>query len=954
MSKKTLSIVLLFLISAGCVYFNTFYNAQQSFKKAIKIIDNAPEGDELPSSAKSLLAEAITNSNMVIENFPDSKYVDDAFYIIGRSSFIRGDNTTADKYFNRLIYEFPDSPYKQESEIWLTYTHYKMGLMDSSLTRIQELLDNPPRNKNLRYILYKMMGEIDLERKNVESAFEYFEKAARLADTDSKRSGIYNKLITIAEKRKDYTRAIYLLEQLQIYGATSQVRQEAKMKWLEYNREAGNYDIVLAEIEDLLADSNYEIHHLSLELEKAKIYLSMKDYSRAENLLKDILENTTYKRKEPTAEACFHLGRLALIDNFDLDLATTYLDSVTKIYRQVSFKSRITALKQKISKYQYLSNEYEYALSVSGEEEAEDQDNILDPLPSDTTAVPIPAEMTATQSKVEPADSLLFTMAEMLLFEFNRQELALEKYEKVVENYPDSKFVPQSLYVLNKFTGNKTEKWRDMLLEKYPDTPWAMDLQGVVVAGEEKVNSMESLRDMAWVQLEEDPLEAVNTFNRIYTEFDDPLSLYSVAFVYDKYLYDLERSIVSYRAFLEAFPEHELSELAEIRLENIRQAVEQKKNEVVGWVPVISDVVIVRAENDSLAIIYSDDTLSEGIADSLSIKPSTAPVKVYPRTDSLFYQMTVDTVTISGFTPEMTITTADSVLFIIAGPDTLQEDTTSGKITVSINPVTFFTFSTIGDSLKYRVWDDTPVEHPELAGIYELLDIQDDADEQPAADSLTAVAEIDTSAVTDVIPTDLVGPLPQFPPMPTVETTFTDSIELPDTVPENPSAQVIDESPPEVEAQEKAQTDSGTVIAKKPTPAVDSDVLPMEKAESRWAEHVIKPGETLETIARMYFKKPDMWQDIYTWNLYSIGDDPNLIYPFHILKIEGVDVKELPLQSYDEYVVKTGDTLWNIAGEIYGNPRAWSILYMDNAGFLPNGENSLYPGMKLKIRSKLN
>jgi len=77
------------LAFVSCVYFNTFYNAETSFKKAMKIIEESPilDDDELPSQAKKLLGDAIDNSKLVIKEYPDSKYVDDAIFIIAKASF---------------------------------------------------------------------------------------------------------------------------------------------------------------------------------------------------------------------------------------------------------------------------------------------------------------------------------------------------------------------------------------------------------------------------------------------------------------------------------------------------------------------------------------------------------------------------------------------------------------------------------------------------------------------------------------------------------------------------------------------------------------------------------------------------------------------------------------------------------------------------------------------------
>ena len=72
------------------------------------IEDSAIEDSEdIPSSAKNQLEKAINKSNQVIQQFPHSKYVDDAYFIIGKSSFYRKEYTRALKSFDVLINESP-------------------------------------------------------------------------------------------------------------------------------------------------------------------------------------------------------------------------------------------------------------------------------------------------------------------------------------------------------------------------------------------------------------------------------------------------------------------------------------------------------------------------------------------------------------------------------------------------------------------------------------------------------------------------------------------------------------------------------------------------------------------------------------------------------------------------------------------------------------------------------
>ena len=61
------------------------------------------DSNDIPSKAKTHLEKAINKCNIVIEEYPDSKYVDDAYYIIGKSGFYRSEFTRAQTSFKKLM-----------------------------------------------------------------------------------------------------------------------------------------------------------------------------------------------------------------------------------------------------------------------------------------------------------------------------------------------------------------------------------------------------------------------------------------------------------------------------------------------------------------------------------------------------------------------------------------------------------------------------------------------------------------------------------------------------------------------------------------------------------------------------------------------------------------------------------------------------------------------------------
>ena len=81
---------LLILAIAGCGYFNTLYNAQQSFAEARR----AEERGDTPVAAAAY-REAIGKAAASFRSHPDGRWADDALLLIARARFALGEDTAA-------------------------------------------------------------------------------------------------------------------------------------------------------------------------------------------------------------------------------------------------------------------------------------------------------------------------------------------------------------------------------------------------------------------------------------------------------------------------------------------------------------------------------------------------------------------------------------------------------------------------------------------------------------------------------------------------------------------------------------------------------------------------------------------------------------------------------------------------------------------------------------------
>ena len=194
----------------------------------------------------------------------------------------------------------------------------------------------------------------------------------------------------------------------------------------------------------------------------------------------------------------------------------------------------------------------------------------------------------------------------------------------------------------------------------------------------------------------------------------------------------------------------------------------------------------------------------------------------------------------------------------------------------------------------------------------------------------------------------------------TAEDTTDTEITAETTLEIEPAVIIIEDSVESLQETPAVLEDSAIVELEEPQ--VDNIIItpPIPKpeivfADSVFEDYMIKRGDFLSKIAKQEYGDWLMWKNIYSWNRDEIGSNPNLIYPYRFLDLlkPAGDAKKCPVQFYD-YSVSKGETLWLIAGKVFGDELAWIILYMDNEDLIETNDGVLSPGMKIKLRKKLD
>ncbi len=238
----TIWMVFIFVtLFSGCAYFNTFYNARQYFAQAEKEYESH---NKLTSAANTYYQKVIEKSSKVIELYPDSKYVDDAIYLMGVSYFRLNEYRRARRKFEELLRYFPQSPYADKARIWLARIYMQNG--DYDLAR-QELRQLPP-SEDVELTMIRAYFEEGQYDKAIESALDFLSKYRR----SKYRPEIYRYLSEAYEAEGNYEKARQYLKKYQSSKSlTDQELNELKYKLARLYYLSGQYDSTITLLEKM-------------------------------------------------------------------------------------------------------------------------------------------------------------------------------------------------------------------------------------------------------------------------------------------------------------------------------------------------------------------------------------------------------------------------------------------------------------------------------------------------------------------------------------------------------------------------------------------------------------------------------------------------------------------------------------------------------------------------------
>ena len=406
-----LLIALALVLSCGSAYYNTFFNARQAF--------NTAEGSRTSSSRgridKTNYQKAIDKSLKVVEEYPNSKWYDDALFVLGVSYYYTGQPNKADRRFRELLANFENSEYIKDATVYLAKTKLALGDEEDAMALFEEIFGADFSQEN-RTQAALSLGVYYAEKEQFELATNYY---LAVRDSLGNKDERIQAQMSIAEGQfAGFQFGDALGSYLQLLGMdpTTSIKYtaiyQAAICSFRLQRISAGMDYLNRLMEDELYYDSLDV----LSLVMAEGYEMDGDPDLASDLYAQVAVNGENARR--SAYANYRLGLIQQFDYDDLMEAKKYYDLTVKSDRVTATGKDALQRSTEIGKLVLFSEKFE-------------------------------RDSTVTQEEIDEAAYNQFLLAELYWFSLDKPDSAINEMRYLVDSFPDAYDSPNGMIALS-------------------------------------------------------------------------------------------------------------------------------------------------------------------------------------------------------------------------------------------------------------------------------------------------------------------------------------------------------------------------------------------------------------------------------------------------------------------------------------------------------------------------
>ena len=324
--KFLLCAFLIGTFSFGCAYYNTFFNAKKEFNAAAKERKKRT-GDKASSQENGHYNKAIEKASAILELHSNSKYVDDALFMIGQCFYYQKQYVKAERKFNELIELYGESNLYDNSLLWRAKSRIEIKKYTDAMNDCRELNSNSS-DQSLKDEAQFCLALIAFSNEEYEEAIELYKSIAAEASDKQIRANTYFKLGESYNELDDYASASNAFQNAIKFSPSLEFRYITLLELGKAQKLSGNNDLAIKTFNRILDDNAAKEYWLDTEIEVADALYKKGEIKDAINNLKYLIEENS--KTVAAGKAHYYLGKIYEDYYFDYEQAKFHYDLVKK------------------------------------------------------------------------------------------------------------------------------------------------------------------------------------------------------------------------------------------------------------------------------------------------------------------------------------------------------------------------------------------------------------------------------------------------------------------------------------------------------------------------------------------------------------------------------------------------------------------------------------------------
>jgi len=331
--KKFLVLAFIVFFISGCVYYNTFFNALKFFDEA----QSQPLNDKgRPTSAAiQNYNKTIKRCGLVLTEYKDSKWADDALFLLARAMYYKGTNhIQALEKFEDLLNYYPQSEHVPQAKIYIAKTNHKLKKEKEAYQLLQEYLTDP-EFKDLHSSIYLILANYHLEDEDFIQTEYFLQKIIDKYPKSEEYETAFFDLGKTYHISEDYEKSNEVFFDLLKAKVSKKNKLEARFFIANNYLLLNDFDTSYEYIKKLLKDEYRQENITKIQLLKARCLVKLGRIEEASELFDIIKEDN--KRTQISAEAYFYLGEMHFNVTRDYEKAIEHYNFVKSEFSRSEF-----------------------------------------------------------------------------------------------------------------------------------------------------------------------------------------------------------------------------------------------------------------------------------------------------------------------------------------------------------------------------------------------------------------------------------------------------------------------------------------------------------------------------------------------------------------------------------------------------------------------------------------